>query len=576
MEGVGGVQHGARLVRRERPQPQPVGEIGVQPLQLAALDALAGQQQMHPDRPADPADGEEQIDEIGLCGEQFAEFVDHDEQMRQRRQFGPLRTGGAVGGDIGQIACVLEDLLTAPDLPGEAGVDAFDQSRAVLQVRDHARDMRQRGERCEGGTALVVDQHHRQVLGRMTGHQGQHQRAQQFALPGSGGPDTQPVRPHAQLGGLLQIEQHRLAVVVQPDRHPQERLLPARLPEPRHIELARVRRAQQFGEVHRAGQRGTRGGRLRGEPQRGEHPGQAVCAGGGDVVQGAVYGGRSRVRFLPQVLHRNAPGPPARDRHPQRHLPRLLHLLGHQMQHGDAHVLERHRLIGARQFARRLSIPVADDQQPLGQPEGVLARQPAAHLRRVRRALAQLGGERGAQLRGAGGDTTGADRTVPLRRIQHMRQPLRPLPVGQPLLGAGDGDRHVIGRMRDRRLHDERPHGPQHRVPFADDGDIARPVERNRQRHLRRRTEPLLQPGRLIEHERIGRCEHTAALPLHREHADGHRAGPDAHLQEVRVRTPPFPPPRRIAHQVVQRLRRRGEHPGRRPPGAVLGAQFLA
>ena len=70
----------------ERAQPDPVRQVGVQPAQLAALDPLAGQQQVHADGAADPADGQEQVDEVGLGGEQLAELVDDDEQVRQRRQ----------------------------------------------------------------------------------------------------------------------------------------------------------------------------------------------------------------------------------------------------------------------------------------------------------------------------------------------------------------------------------------------------------------------------------------------------------------------------------------------------------
>ncbi|GAA3304179.1 hypothetical protein GCM10020295_54630 [Streptomyces cinereospinus] len=139
VEGVRGVQHGARLVGGEGAQAQPVRQVGVQALELAALDALAGQQQVHADGPADPADGQEQVDEVGFGGEQFAELVDHHEQVRQRLQVGALL--GAQRGvvaDVGDVAGVLEHLLAALDLAGQRGVDAFDQARLVLQVGDHA------------------------------------------------------------------------------------------------------------------------------------------------------------------------------------------------------------------------------------------------------------------------------------------------------------------------------------------------------------------------------------------------------------------------------------------------------
>ncbi|MFF8013723.1 hypothetical protein [Streptomyces sp. NPDC007929] len=87
MEGVGGVQDGAGLVGGERAQAEPVRQVGVQALQFAALDALAGQQQVYTDGAADVADGQEQVDEVRLGGDEFTELVDDDKQVGQ----GPAR-----------------------------------------------------------------------------------------------------------------------------------------------------------------------------------------------------------------------------------------------------------------------------------------------------------------------------------------------------------------------------------------------------------------------------------------------------------------------------------------------------
>ena len=105
VEGVRGVQDRAGLVGGEGAQAEPVGQVGVQALELAALDALAGQQQVHADGAADAADGQEQVDEVRLGGEQFTELVDDDEQVRQRVEVGPLL--GAQRGvvaDVGDVA----------------------------------------------------------------------------------------------------------------------------------------------------------------------------------------------------------------------------------------------------------------------------------------------------------------------------------------------------------------------------------------------------------------------------------------------------------------------------------------
>ncbi len=120
VEGVGGVQDRPRLVGGEGTQAEPVGEIGVQALELAAFDALAGQQEVDADGAPDTADGQEQVDEVRLRGEQFTELVDDDEEVGQRFQIRPL--GGPQRGvvpDVGDVARVLEGLLAAFDLPGE-------------------------------------------------------------------------------------------------------------------------------------------------------------------------------------------------------------------------------------------------------------------------------------------------------------------------------------------------------------------------------------------------------------------------------------------------------------------------
>ena len=84
-----------------------------------------------------------------------------------------------------------------------------------------ADDVRQPGEVEERGAALEVDQHQVQLQRRVGRRQPQHQGAQQLALPGPGGPDAEPVRSAAALRRLLEIERHRSARVVDPDRHPQ-------------------------------------------------------------------------------------------------------------------------------------------------------------------------------------------------------------------------------------------------------------------------------------------------------------------------------------------------------------------
>lgn len=233
VERVRGVEDRARLVRGEGTQTEPVRQIGVQALEPAALDALAGQQQMHSDGAADAADGQEEVDEVGLGGEEFAELVDDDEQVRKRVEIGPpLGAQRGVVTDVRDVARVLEGLLAALHLTGEGGVDALDEARLVLQVGDDPGDMGQLRERGEGRTALVVDEYQREVLGRVRGHQGEDEGAQQLGLPRTGGADAQAVGAHAQFRGLLQVEQHRFVRVADADGHAQEGAFAARCPQP--------------------------------------------------------------------------------------------------------------------------------------------------------------------------------------------------------------------------------------------------------------------------------------------------------------------------------------------------------
>ena len=81
--GVAHTEDGARFAGRERLQTDPVGQVGVQPAEPALVEPLTRQQQMHAQRPSDAPDREEQFREIRLLGQQFGEFVDHDQQHGQ-------------------------------------------------------------------------------------------------------------------------------------------------------------------------------------------------------------------------------------------------------------------------------------------------------------------------------------------------------------------------------------------------------------------------------------------------------------------------------------------------------------
>jgi hypothetical protein len=56
---------------------------------------------VHADRAADPADGQEQLDEVGLGRQQLGELVHHQQQARQRREGLALLAAPVVLGDVG-------------------------------------------------------------------------------------------------------------------------------------------------------------------------------------------------------------------------------------------------------------------------------------------------------------------------------------------------------------------------------------------------------------------------------------------------------------------------------------------
>ncbi|SCE55516.1 hypothetical protein GA0115252_163611, partial [Streptomyces sp. DfronAA-171] len=369
VEGVGGVEDGAGLLGGEGAQAEAVGEVGVESLQAPALDALAGEEQVHADGAADAPDGEEQVDEVGLGGEEFPELVDDDEEMRERFEVRAAR-GALVGvrADVGEVPGVLEHLLSALDLARERGVHAFHEPRLILQVGDHPRDVREAREGREGGAALVVDEDEGELLRGVGRREGEDEGAQEFALAGAGGTDAQPVRSHAELRGLLEVEEHGLVPVGEADRHPQQLARGARAPQSGEVEAGRVLDAEERGEVDGPGDGRPLGGRLGGEPQRGEGAGEALGGGRAHLVGESRHGSGGRGARLgrPQVLHEQ---PLPVDRDAYRHVVRFVHPLAEQVQHRDPHVGEADRLVGAPQFRRDVTVRVADDEQPAAEPQ---------------------------------------------------------------------------------------------------------------------------------------------------------------------------------------------------------------
>ena len=223
---------------------------------------------------------------------------------------------------------VLEHLLAAPDLAGEAGVDALDEPGLVLQVGDHPGDVRQFGERGEGGAALVVDQDQGQVLRRSAWRPGR--------APGCAAARSCRSRSRRRTAR---------AVPCRAGRTPSGRAAPARAASSSPIgtrrksrsprgahSRARSRRggvgdAEQRGEVDRAGHAGALGGGLRvtaaAAPAAGRCPRRRATVTG---VDGAL---RRRPACSPR--RSSTTHPVAVDGDPDADLVRFVDLLGEQV-----------------------------------------------------------------------------------------------------------------------------------------------------------------------------------------------------------------------------------------------------
>jgi hypothetical protein len=208
--GVGDPEDGGGLGGAEGPEADPEAEVAVEAAQATLVQALRGEQQMHAEAPPDPADGREEVQELGSGGQQLAELVDDDHQVRQRFQPRVDGTPGGVGTQVRLVAGVTEQPLAPGQLTLEGGHGAVDHRQVGLEIGDQAGDLWEQGQVGERGTALEVDEHEGQLVRRMGRGQAGDDRAEQLALARPGGPDDQAVGTDPGLGGLLEVEDQRV------------------------------------------------------------------------------------------------------------------------------------------------------------------------------------------------------------------------------------------------------------------------------------------------------------------------------------------------------------------------------
>jgi hypothetical protein len=158
-----------------------------------------------------------------LAGEHLGELVDTMTQVGHRLHQLPPPAGARllVLVDVLEVAAVAQQLLAPVHLADHGVAHPVDQRQVVGQVGDH-------GRRCAASSVMPAkvapplksDEHEVEVLEECVTAR-RDQGPEQFGLAGAGGADAQAVRAHAALRRFLEIEDHRLAVLADADRHPQ-------------------------------------------------------------------------------------------------------------------------------------------------------------------------------------------------------------------------------------------------------------------------------------------------------------------------------------------------------------------
>src|SRR5215218_5073073 len=126
--GVGDPEDDGGLGGAEGPEADPEAEVAVEAAQATLVEALGGQQQVHAEAAPHPADGGEQVEELGAGGQELAELVDDDQQVRQRLQPWVAGASGGVRPQVGLVAVAVQEALAPGQLALEGG-----QARSTIE-----------------------------------------------------------------------------------------------------------------------------------------------------------------------------------------------------------------------------------------------------------------------------------------------------------------------------------------------------------------------------------------------------------------------------------------------------------
>ena len=276
-------------------QTDAVGRVLVDVLDPAHVQRLGREEQVDAERAALAGDIVEQVGVLGVIGEHQGELVGHHEQRRDRWQVVSLGDGVLVFGDrveraaLHPAAGLFEQLLAPGDLAAQRVGEPVCQRTFLGHVGDDGDDLREVAEDVRSRLTLEVGVDDDEPVGGVGGQQRQQDRHQCLGLARAGHPDHQPVRTHAALGFVLEVEVQRFAGGGDADRHPQLVVAVAGGPQRGHVRRRGVRDAEQRGEGRTA-----RGGRAAmagiGIPAR-EPASEVPGLGGVEPVGGVDVGG---------------------------------------------------------------------------------------------------------------------------------------------------------------------------------------------------------------------------------------------------------------------------------------------
>ena len=246
----------------------------VEPAQPSLLESLRGEEQVDVQASTEPADREEQLGELGLGGEQLGELVDHDHQCGKRVERRTPGAGRFVLSDVRVVTGGPQDLLPPGKLTLERVAHPVDHRDLGLQVGDHRGHVRQRLQPEERRAAFEVHQDEVERVRVVGGDEPQDERAEELGFARARRADAQPVRSHAAMRRLLEVEFHGCAVGAHPHRDAKSVPLAATSPRHGRVDLGGHADAQQVGKSGGApGAGGTvgMGHRVRGSESRQGH-----------------------------------------------------------------------------------------------------------------------------------------------------------------------------------------------------------------------------------------------------------------------------------------------------------------